>query len=202
MGNLLNNAAKYSDPGGHVRLSGELTPLGLTLRVKDDGIGISAEQLPHIFDMFTQVDTSLERSQGGLGLGLTLVKSLVEIHGGTISAHSDGAGKGSEFVIHLPDVDAAAQPMPPLPSLPAKAWKRHRFVVAEDNRDAAESHRERVILAAGLLASVLQNSDSRSREFALLCRNARQHLGGSAGTSTGEGRAGPPDERLRTVRPG
>ena len=74
----------------------------MVIRVKDTGIGIPAEMLPRIFDMFTQVDRSLERSQGGLGIGLTLVRRLVEMHGGTVEAHSDGPGKGSEFVVRLP----------------------------------------------------------------------------------------------------
>ena len=75
------------------------------IRVRDNGIGIAAEQLPHIFDMFMQVDTSLERSTSGLGIGLTLVKNLVEMHGGTVEVHSAGAGQGSEFVVRLPIVE-------------------------------------------------------------------------------------------------
>ena len=97
-----NNACKFTDQGGRVGLIVERNGGEAVIRVRDTGIGIAAEQLPRIFDMFMQVDTSLERSAGGLGIGLTLVKSLVELHGGTVQAHSAGAGQGSEFVVRLP----------------------------------------------------------------------------------------------------
>jgi CheY-like chemotaxis protein len=100
--NLLNNAAKYTPEGGHLRLAvtreGDLA----AIRLRDDGDGIPAEMLPRIFDLFVQVDRSIARSLGGLGIGLTLVKRLVEIHGGTVEARSDGTGKGSEFIVRLP----------------------------------------------------------------------------------------------------
>ena len=102
LGNLLNNACKFTDQGGRVGLAVERDGGEAVIRVRDNGIGIAAEQLPRIFDMFMQVDTSLERSAGGLGIGLTLVKSLVELHGGTVQASSAGAGQGSEFVVRLP----------------------------------------------------------------------------------------------------
>jgi signal transduction histidine kinase len=102
LGNLLNNAAKYTPHGGRITLTVEANPSEAVLRVKDNGIGMSAELLPRIFDLFTQADRSLARSEGGLGIGLTLVKRLVELHGGRILAFSQGPGLGSEFVVSLP----------------------------------------------------------------------------------------------------
>ena len=106
--NLLNNAAKYTERGGHIWLTAERQGSDVVVSVRDTGVGIAADMLPSVFEMFTQVDRSLERSQGGLGIGLTLVKRLVEMHGGSVEARSDGPGKGSEFVVRLPVVVAAA----------------------------------------------------------------------------------------------
>jgi PAS domain S-box-containing protein len=109
--NVVTNAAKYTDRGGHIRVSAERQERDVVLRIRDDGMGIPAEALPRIFDLFTQVSGAQERSQGGLGLGLALVRRLVELHGGTIEARSDGRGKGSEFVVRLPCAGgSAAQP--------------------------------------------------------------------------------------------
>ncbi len=104
--NLLNNATKYSEAGGHIALSAEPEGDQVIVRVTDAGIGIPADHLPRIFEIFAQVDTALDRSQGGLGIGLSLAKGLVEMHGGTIEAHSDGPGSGSEFIVRLPIVVA------------------------------------------------------------------------------------------------
>jgi CheY-like chemotaxis protein/two-component sensor histidine kinase len=145
VGNLLNNASKFTARGGHIRLSVEAarTTDGssdeVVIRVRDDGIGLGADQLPHIFEMFMQVDTSLERSGGGLGIGLTLVRDLVEMHGGTVEVHSDGVGRGSEFAVHLPlSADTADLPAEPSVADPPPATKR-RILVVDDNRDSAES---------------------------------------------------------------
>jgi len=100
--NLLNNAAKYTEPGGHVCLRATRDGATATVSVKDTGVGIPAPVLARIFDLFTQVDRNLNRSQGGLGVGLALVRRLVEMHGGTVSAASDGPGSGAEFVVTLP----------------------------------------------------------------------------------------------------
>src|SRR5690348_6281646 len=100
--NLLNNAAKYTEQGGRIWLITQRENAHVTIRIKDTGIGIPQEMLPRIFELFTQVDRSLERSQGGLGIGLTLVRTLVELHGGTVEARSSGPGKGSEFIVRLP----------------------------------------------------------------------------------------------------
>ena len=137
--NLLNNAAKYSDRGSHIQLTAERQGSDIVVTVKDNGIGIAADQLPHIFAMFTQVDRSLEKAQGGLGIGLTLVKRLVEMHDGRIEAYSEGPGKGSEFVVRLPVVVEA--------SVPQQADERHetsmkstlRILIVDDNRDIANS---------------------------------------------------------------
>ena len=101
-GNLLHNAFKFTEPPGRIRLGAESSAGDLTVSVRDSGMGISPDAIENIFDMFEQADRSLERSQGGLGIGLTLVKRLVELHGGTISAHSEGVGRGSEFMVRLP----------------------------------------------------------------------------------------------------
>jgi PAS domain S-box-containing protein len=137
--NLLNNAAKYTDRGGHIRLAAEVAGGEVAVSVRDTGIGIAADVLPRLFEMFAQAAPALERSQGGLGIGLSLVKGLVEMHGGTVEARSDGPGKGSEFVVRLP---VAATPTvgeqpPPDPEKPRAAGCR--LVVADDNRDIADT---------------------------------------------------------------
>src|SRR5262249_23478147 len=104
LANLLNNAAKYTEPGGRIWLSAEREGPQAVGRVKDTGIGVRSDMLPRIFDLFVQSDHALDRAQGGLGIGLTLVRKLVEMHGGTVEARSEGVGKGSEFVVRLPAV--------------------------------------------------------------------------------------------------
>jgi signal transduction histidine kinase len=104
IGNLLNNSSKYTDYGGRIWLIGEQTANEVMIKVKDTGIGISPDILPYIFDLFTQADQSLDRSKGGLGIGLSLVKNLVEMHDGRVEAKSAGLGKGSEFIVYLPAV--------------------------------------------------------------------------------------------------
>src|SRR5206468_2337654 len=100
--NLLNNAAKYTPRGGRIQLVTEQRGGEIVLRVKDDGVGMPPELLGRVFDLFVQGDRSLDRSQGGLGIGLTLVKRLVEMHGGSVEARSEGLGRGSELVVRLP----------------------------------------------------------------------------------------------------
>ena len=104
---MLNNAAKYTPTGGKILLTTERIGDEVAIRVKDNGLGIASDIMPNIFEMFVQGDNSLNRSQGGLGIGLTLVKSLVEMHGGTVEATSDGLGKGSEFTVRLPILQAS-----------------------------------------------------------------------------------------------
>jgi CheY-like chemotaxis protein/two-component sensor histidine kinase len=140
LSNLLNNACKFTNNGGCITLTAEQQGEQALIRVSDNGIGLAADQRSRIFDMFAQVDTSLERSASGLGIGLTLVKNLVEMHGGTVEAHSQGIGQGSEFVICLPISVATAEPQPPVPAVskPAATISR-RILVVDDNRDSAKT---------------------------------------------------------------
>ncbi|HKB00833.1 MAG TPA: ATP-binding protein [Gemmataceae bacterium] len=103
--NLLNNSAKYTEPGGTVTLAARREGHDAVVRVRDTGVGIPPEVLPNVFELFTQVDRTLNRSQGGLGIGLALVKQIVALHGGSVAVHSEGVGKGAEFVVRLPAVD-------------------------------------------------------------------------------------------------
>jgi signal transduction histidine kinase/ActR/RegA family two-component response regulator len=145
LGNLLQNSIKFTDPGGEiaVEVGVEVDGGWAVLTVRDTGIGIEAELLPRVFDTFTQTDHSLQRSAGGLGLGLPLVKGLVDLHGGTVSAHSEGLGRGAEFVVRLAlesrtavaeSASTTGSAHPPAASL--------RILVVEDIRDAAESLRD------------------------------------------------------------
>jgi signal transduction histidine kinase len=141
LSNLLNNAAKYTDPGGRIRLSAGREVGGVTVRVRDTGIGIAPEMLPRIFDLFVQADRSGQRGQGGLGIGLTLVRTLVEMHGGTVEAHSGGPGQGSEFIVRLP-LTRTQQPSSPEGNgqdSPAPELPPRRVLVVDDHVDAAQS---------------------------------------------------------------
>jgi signal transduction histidine kinase/DNA-binding response OmpR family regulator len=139
IGNLLHNAAKYTDPGGTIEVEGRRDGPTMVIRVKDNGHGIPPERLPSMFELFVQGDQMPDRSLGGLGIGLTLVRSLVQLHGGTVDAHSDGPGRGSEFVIRLP---ASARNVPreseQVQAAPGKPHQRRRVLVVDDDRDAAE----------------------------------------------------------------
>jgi len=141
--NLLNNAAKYTDHGGRIWLSAARDGAQVVVRIRDSGIGIPAEMLSRIFEIFTQVDRSLERSQGGLGIGLTLVQRLVQLHGGTVEARSDGPGKGSEFIVRLPVVaaedEAKRLPKPSGPAGTVAPAPARRILIVDDNKDAADS---------------------------------------------------------------
>lgn len=139
MGNLLNNACKFTNPGGRIWLTVEQEGESAVIRVRDTGIGIAAEQLPRIFEMFMQVDTSLERSVSGLGVGLSLVKNLVELHGGTVEVHSAGLGQGSEFVVRLPVLTAPPQPPPARIFREPTLTRARHILVVDDNRDSATS---------------------------------------------------------------
>jgi len=138
--NLLNNSAKYSERGGHIWLTVERQGSDVVVSVRDTGIGIPADNLTSIFDMFSQVDRSLEKSQGGLGIGLSLVKRLVEMHGGRIEAKSDGPGRGSEFVVRLPvDVEASRPQAADKQAEPADLKSSLRILIVDDNQDGADS---------------------------------------------------------------
>jgi PAS domain S-box-containing protein len=139
IGNLLNNACKFTDKGGRITLIVEREHEEAVIRVGDSGIGIAPEQLPRIFDMFMQVDTSLERSTSGLGIGLTLVKNLTEMHGGTVEVHSDGIGQGSEFIVRLPIALTTRTPTPCVTASELISTKSRRILIVDDNRDSAMS---------------------------------------------------------------
>ncbi len=134
--NLLNNAAKYTDDGGEIRLAARRDRRDLVIEVYDNGVGIPREKLPAIFELFMQGDRSSARSEGGLGIGLTVVKKLVEMHGGTIAATSQGRGSGSEFVIRLPAAEPPATAAPP-PRQARTPARTHRILVVDDNIDTA-----------------------------------------------------------------
>ncbi|HVJ85144.1 MAG TPA: ATP-binding protein [Caulifigura sp.] len=135
--NLLTNAAKYTNPGGHIRLTAARSGSSISVSVADDGRGIPERMLGRVFEMFAQVDDSLDRSEGGLGIGLTLVKQLVEMHGGTIAAVSEGVGQGSCFTVTLPLSEES--PKPPAPSGPAGySGPPLQVLIADDNQDAAK----------------------------------------------------------------
>ncbi|MCE9554717.1 MAG: PAS domain S-box protein [Planctomycetes bacterium] len=152
VGNLLNNACKFTDKGGRISLTVTIEQQMAVLRVQDNGIGIASKLLPRLFDMFMQVDTSLERSISGLGIGLTLVKNLVELHGGTVEVHSDGIGQGSEFVVRLPILEEAPIVPPAVPTAGEPTTLACRILVVDDNRDSAKS-----------LAMLLTLSDNETR---------------------------------------
>jgi CheY-like chemotaxis protein len=150
IGNLLNNASKFTHDRGHVRIAitaadepgGNGTRHMVEIRVRDDGLGIEPDVLPHIFEPFFQADRTIERTQGGLGIGLALVRSLVEQHGGTVQAFSEGTGKGCEVVVRLPI--HSAQPVTTAPTVTTRASTRqdpvlHRILVVDDHVDAGET---------------------------------------------------------------
>jgi PAS domain S-box-containing protein len=157
--NLLNNAAKYTEDGGRISLSARREGNHAVISVRDSGVGIPLEVLPRVFDLFAQADRTYQRAQGGLGIGLTLVRTLVELHGGNVIAYSDGVGRGSEFVVRLPlgvelanwrdgsrdDVDGM--------------FASHRFLVVDDSRDAAHSL---ALLLESLGADVHTANDGRA----------------------------------------
>lgn len=141
--NLLNNAAKYTNPQGRIEVSLDCMASECVVRVRDNGIGIAAETMPHIFTMFSQASHPLERSHGGLGIGLSLAERLVKMHGGSVSAHSEGPGRGSEFVVRLPraapDCPQDDGPRAAMPQADARWWSTQRVLVVDDNEDAAQT---------------------------------------------------------------
>jgi len=136
-GNLLHNSAKYTNAGGQIAVSAALDGDTVVVRCRDNGTGIPRDKLDVIFEMFTQVDRPLERAQGGLGIGLTLVKRLLEMHGGTIAATSEGEGRGSEFIVRLPR--SASPSAAASAAAPSVAAHVRRILIVDDNEDAAES---------------------------------------------------------------
>ncbi|QEH34524.1 Sensor protein EvgS precursor [Aquisphaera giovannonii] len=161
--NLLNNAAKYTNPGGDIRLSVDREGGELALRVADTGIGMSGEMMARVFDLFAQADLSLDRSQGGLGIGLTLARNLVELHGGRIEVRSEGPGRGSEFTVHFPLAEPApAAVAPPAPA--ATAATRLRILVVDDHSDSATSLAQ-LLVSWGHDAGVAPDGPAALRRF-------------------------------------
>jgi PAS domain S-box-containing protein len=139
LSNLLHNACKYSDPGGFVSVSTRADDELALISVRDTGQGIPPQMLSTVFEMFTQLDPGAERAQSGLGIGLTLVRRLVEMHGGTVEAHSDGLGRGSEFVVRLPRLTDPLLLDVPRAELPPRVDGNRRVLVVDDNADSAEA---------------------------------------------------------------
>ncbi|MDQ3101363.1 MAG: PAS domain S-box protein, partial [Bacteroidota bacterium] len=135
--NLVNNAIKYTGSKGHIRVKAELTDGWVAVRVKDNGMGIAPELLPRVFDLFQQSDRTLDRAKGGLGIGLTIVKNIVDMHGGTVEATTAGVDKGSEFVIRLPLEKAVTNIRPLEPESIAQPKEALKILVVDDNPDAA-----------------------------------------------------------------
>jgi CheY-like chemotaxis protein len=133
LSNLLVNAAKYTDPGGEVWFSAERANGDVVFRIRDTGMGIGPDLLPNVFDLFAQAHRSLHRAEGGLGIGLTIVRGLTELHGGRVWAESDGYGRGAEFCVSLPAAATSAAPIAaPQPAAPAASGKPRRILVVED----------------------------------------------------------------------
>ena len=148
LSNLLTNAAKYTDAQGLIKLAAAHEAQGLAIRVTDNGIGIEADVIKGLFEMFSQIDSAIDRAEGGLGIGLALVKGLAALHGGTVEATSPGLGQGSEFIIRLPRSTVVERPVAgpgvaqqgdDVPAPPSVAAARGKIVLADDNRDAADS---------------------------------------------------------------
>ena len=146
--NILNNAAKYTPRGGHVVLQARREGTEAVIRVRDDGAGISSDMLETVFDLFVQSRSTIDRADGGLGVGLTLVKSLVAMHGGTVSARSEGPSKGSEFTVRLPIAQGVVEPLARnRPRTSVRVPKGAKVVVVEDNPDSRDALCELLRLA-------------------------------------------------------
>jgi CheY-like chemotaxis protein len=167
VGNLLQNAAKFTDPAGRatVQIAADADRREARVIVRDTGIGIASEMLPHVFESFTQADRSLDRSRGGLGLGLALVKELVELHGGEVRAESQGLGRGAAFTLLLP-LERSLVPSRE-PSEEASASGPLRILVVEDNSDTAETLRDLLELSGHKVQLALSGPDglAAAREF-------------------------------------
>ena len=166
--NLLTNAAKYTPPRGRIAVSAAREKNDVVIRVRDSGIGIASDVLPRIFDLFVQERQAIDRSQGGLGLGLTIVRNLIESHGGSVSAHSDGPGRGSEFVVRLPktlSAEPAEQTGPPSSASLERADvspRSLRILVVDDNADGADMLHE-MLVSKGYHARVAYDGPSALR---------------------------------------
>jgi PAS domain S-box-containing protein len=156
--NLLNNSAKYMEPGGTIAMEASADGDSVVVAVRDTGIGIAPEMLPYVFDLFVQADRTLERAHGGLGIGLTLVRRLVELHDGSVTASSDGPGKGTQFVVRLPRAAGGDEALAPPPSVPVSAGSLpvRKILIVDDNKDAVDS--------LALLLSIVGQTVTTSRD--------------------------------------
>jgi len=175
LANLLTNASRYTPPGGHVWLSARADGKDIVVTVKDDGIGIDAALLPNVFEMFVQGARTLDRAEGGLGIGLALVKNLVELHGGQVSATSEGPGRGSEFKLRLPAATASRTAAPAPAAAESMRTQGRKVMVVDDNADAADSLAEALRLMGhevsvfhGPLAALEQGGDLHLLDAAIL----------------------------------
>ncbi|HET9580058.1 MAG TPA: response regulator [Usitatibacter sp.] len=153
IGNVLHNASKFTPGGGRITVGAQLEASGLQISVTDEGMGIAADMLGSVFELFSQGDRSLDRAQGGLGIGLSLVRGLVEMHGGTVVAQSEGPGRGSRFVITLPREVVSAAPPEPARAAARDRGRPRRVLVVEDNPDAAEAMRMLLVQLGHQVAS-------------------------------------------------
>ncbi len=164
--NLVNNAAKYTRPGGNIQVVLQAEPGQFVVRVRDNGAGIAPEMLRKVFGLFTQVTHPAERSQGGLGIGLSLVEGLVRLHGGSVEARSEGPQKGSEFIVHLPRTRSSAMPADHPPGeqcAQARAGQPPRILVVDDNQDAAETLAELLHMLGNEVAVALDGNSAVAR---------------------------------------
>jgi signal transduction histidine kinase/CheY-like chemotaxis protein len=163
--NLLNNAGKYTDRGGRITLSGAREGDEVVIRVRDNGMGIDPQMLGRVFDMFMQVDRAVHRAQGGLGIGLTLVRQLVEMHGGRVAAHSEGPGRGSEFIVWLPALPAGPAATPAAAPQQQETAGRHILIV-EDNADARSTLQTLLNLLGHRVETAANGSEGIDRALA------------------------------------
>jgi CheY-like chemotaxis protein/two-component sensor histidine kinase len=163
-GNLLNNACKFTDKGGRVSVAVERQNGHAVVRVRDTGIGIAPEKIPHIFEMFVQADTSMSRATAGLGIGLTLVKTMVEMHGGSVEAVSHGPGSGSEFIVKLPALDGRAPKDPTPAPMPGERLPRLSILLVDDNADAVAAL-SMLFRLRGSKAEVAEDAETALRRF-------------------------------------
>jgi len=169
VGNLLNNAAKYTDAGGQLQVSVEREGEDAVIRVQDNGMGISAHMLQKVFDLFTQASRAIDRQSGGLGIGLALVRRLVALHGGRVSAHSAGLGRGTEMIVRLPigiEPRPASVPSPEPEESTAPAFRSGRILIVDDNRDAADSMALSVQLAGHTVSTAYDGQEGLQLAFA------------------------------------
>jgi CheY-like chemotaxis protein len=168
VGNLLQNAAKFTPRGGCVSLCVAADEGQATVRVRDSGVGVDPRLLDKLFEPFVQVQATVDRSKGGLGLGLALVKGLVALHNGSVAAHSEGLGKGTEFEVHLP-LETSKQVNGRHPAKRAGAATRSmRILIVEDNPDAAESLKEALELAGHAVENALSGVEGIDKAHALI----------------------------------